>query len=158
MTKRKKRKSKDQSTRAMHVKKSRQFNSVYSTNDVCLSNPGGGVKNSFSIDLCMIVRFYANQFFRSLTGDKPFQCTICSKKFALACNLRAHLKTHDDEPQEFCVRCGKDFLTSSDEIKDGICLKCEEEPIHDEEEPEEVAEIRHKKFSHKLLGLSLNAI
>uniref|UniRef100_T1KJB9 C2H2-type domain-containing protein n=1 Tax=Tetranychus urticae TaxID=32264 RepID=T1KJB9_TETUR len=27
-------------------------------------------------------------------SDKPHVCTICDKRFALACNLRAHLKTH----------------------------------------------------------------
>ena len=32
-------------------------------------------------------------------GDKPFACDICQKKFALSCNLRAHLKTHEAEYQ-----------------------------------------------------------
>lgn len=143
----------------MHVEKSRQFNSDFFANDVFLSNPGGRLENSFSIDSCVISRSYANEFLRSFTGDKPFQCTVCSKKFALACNLRAHLKTHDDEPLECCVRCGKDFLASSDDIKDGICQKCEDEPIEEEEEvEEEVTEIRHKKFSNKLLSFPINAI
>lgn len=35
----------------------------------------------------------------SFTGDKPFSCDICHKKFALSCNLRAHLKTHEAEYQ-----------------------------------------------------------
>ena len=34
-----------------------------------------------------------------LAGDKPFNCDICQKKFALSCNLRAHLKTHEAEYQ-----------------------------------------------------------
>lgn len=34
-------------------------------------------------------------FFHSpLPGDKPHVCQVCDKRFALACNLRAHLKTH----------------------------------------------------------------
>ena len=33
------------------------------------------------------------------SGDKPFSCDICQKKFALSCNLRAHLKTHEAEFQ-----------------------------------------------------------
>ena len=28
------------------------------------------------------------------SGDKPHVCQVCDKRFALACNLRAHLKTH----------------------------------------------------------------
>ena len=35
----------------------------------------------------------------SILGDKPFSCDICQKKFALSCNLRAHLKTHEAEYQ-----------------------------------------------------------
>jgi len=30
-------------------------------------------------------------------GNKPHSCHICPKRFALACNLRAHLKTHQEE-------------------------------------------------------------
>lgn len=30
-----------------------------------------------------------------ISGDKPHSCELCSKKFALACNLRAHMKTHE---------------------------------------------------------------
>lgn len=72
------------------------------------------------------------------------------------------MKTHEDEPQEQCVRCGKDFLTASAEIKDGICRKCEDEPIcvddHDqEEEVEEAVTIRHKKFSNKILNVPVTA-
>ena len=28
-------------------------------------------------------------------GDKPFSCSFCDKKFALNCNLKTHLKTHE---------------------------------------------------------------
>ncbi|KAJ4439011.1 hypothetical protein ANN_14967, partial [Periplaneta americana] len=29
--------------------------------------------------------------------DRPYPCKFCGKKFALACNLRAHIKTHHSE-------------------------------------------------------------
>ena len=29
------------------------------------------------------------------SGDKPHACELCNKRFALACNLRAHMKTHE---------------------------------------------------------------
>lgn len=70
------------------------------------------------------------------------------------------MKTHEDEPQEQCVRCGKDFLTASAEIKDGICRKCEDEPIcvdDHEEEAEETVTIHHKKFSNKILNVPVAA-
>ena len=40
-----------------------------------------------------------NGIFFPFLGDKPFSCDICQKKFALSCNLRAHLKTHEAEYQ-----------------------------------------------------------
>ncbi|RWS22916.1 zinc finger protein 235-like protein [Leptotrombidium deliense] len=30
-------------------------------------------------------------------GDKPHVCKVCDKRFALSCNLRAHLKTHQNQ-------------------------------------------------------------
>lgn len=35
-----------------------------------------------------------NCIFCFFTGDRPYPCEFCGKKFALACNLRAHIKTH----------------------------------------------------------------
>ena len=55
--------------------------------------------------VCVIIpqfswNFFFNFFSLSLfLGDKPFSCDICQKKFALSCNLRAHLKTHEAEYQ-----------------------------------------------------------
>lgn len=89
-------------------------------------------------------------FLLHLPGDKPHACELCNKKFALACNLRAHLKTHEGEshlsdwtieerfsknlsllflpqtgdPQDECVRCGKQYLLSSNELNQGYCVKC----------------------------------
>lgn len=85
----------------------------------------------------------AKTFFYFFTGDKPHVCELCNKKFALACNLRAHLKTHEGkneilestrkftlfrlfsgEPQEECVRCNKVYLVSSGETRQGLCTSC----------------------------------
>lgn len=97
---------------------------------------------------------YFSFFFFHLTGDKPHACELCNKRFALACNLRAHMKTHDDEQQENCVRCGQNFLASSEDIKDGICRECEKEPINvDDELEEEAIQIHHKKFSNKSINV-----
>ncbi|CAH1959540.1 unnamed protein product [Acanthoscelides obtectus] len=57
-----------------------------------------------------------------VSGDKPHSCQLCNKKFALACNLRAHMKTHEGDPQEECIRCRKPFLSGP--TKDDFCTKC----------------------------------
>ena len=71
------------------------------------------------------------------------------------------MKTHDDEQQENCVRCGQCFLSSTGDIKDGICRQCEDEPITVDDEvevevevEEEAIPIRHKKFSNKSLSIT----
>ena len=35
------------------------------------------------------------EFVFQFLGQKPHECTKCGKRFALGCNMKAHLKTHD---------------------------------------------------------------
>ncbi|KAJ3642434.1 hypothetical protein Zmor_025223 [Zophobas morio] len=56
-----------------------------------------------------------------VSGDKPHACDLCNKKFALACNLRAHMKTHEGDPQEECTRCGKMYICNG---TPDACPKC----------------------------------
>lgn len=35
----------------------------------------------------------------SFSGDKPHACNFCNKRFALPCNLKAHLKLHHSQEQ-----------------------------------------------------------
>ena len=46
------------------------------------------------------------------SGQKPFECAICLKKFSLSCNLRSHMRTHHhDMPLDFS---SSSFSSSSD--------------------------------------------
>ena len=45
--------------------------------------------------------FKQNLVFFVLPGDKPHACELCNKRFALACNLRAHMKTHEGKSRHF---------------------------------------------------------
>lgn len=46
-------------------------------------------------------------------GEKPFQCSICTKSFADKSNLRAHIQTHSNTKPHTCGRCGKAFALKS---------------------------------------------
>ncbi|XP_035208205.1 zinc finger protein 236-like [Stegodyphus dumicola] len=56
--------------------------------------------------------------------DKPHSCKHCHKRFALACNLRAHLKTHEGEHHEKCTQCGKVFPAAAKKLTHGYCQPC----------------------------------
>ncbi|KFB39893.1 AGAP009484-PA-like protein [Anopheles sinensis] len=50
-------------------------------------------------------------------GDKPHVCEVCKKSFALACNLKAHMKTHEENNSpESEIDVDSDLRSDGEEI------------------------------------------
>ena len=100
------------------------------------------VLQSSAIENLFVYVTVIKSFYFLIAGDKPFNCEICQKKFALSCNLRAHLKTHEAEYQNSAAslalyRRALAALGSQDLAPN----QEEDSPSFDEEEEDELLDI-----------------
>lgn len=47
------------------------------------------------------------------TGNRPYACQLCPKKYIAASHLRMHMKSHKDEREFQCHVCEAKFLDAS---------------------------------------------
>ena len=51
--------------------------------------------------------------FISISGERPYECPVCQKRFSTTISLKTHSYTHTGERPHRCPHCPKTFSTSS---------------------------------------------
>jgi len=63
------------------------------------------------------------------TGEKPYCCTFCDRRFVQVANLRRHLRVHTGERPYTCRYCGASF-SDSNQLKAHVLIHSGEKPFH----------------------------
>lgn len=52
-------------------------------------------------------------FYQAVTMERPYGCTICTKRFFMESDLQKHMARHTREKPYTCLLCGKSFVCQS---------------------------------------------
>jgi len=70
---------------------------------------------AYLVFITFITYIFFNSCFRQkiFLGEKPYECSLCQKRFSTTISLKTHSYTHTGERPHRCPQCPKTFATSS---------------------------------------------
>ena len=80
---------------------------------------------------------FVNIFINILLGQKPHECKKCGKRFALGCNMKAHMKTHENPSSKFNIS----LYSPTTNIGESNRMEENEEDLGEDISSEETSEI-----------------
>ena len=71
---------------------------------------------SFACDVCATLWPSANALLKhsyTHSGEQPYECTVCSRRFSQLCNLNGHIRSVHDGVKFKCERCNEDYSSKN---------------------------------------------
>lgn len=71
----------------------------------------GGNISKREVFLFLGKKFFLIFYFCEFSGQKPFQCRFCERRFVENASLKAHIRTHTGQKPFVCNICGAQFFS-----------------------------------------------